>query len=204
LQQINPEIVEAQAVDDGFVEFEYIGKTRYMKEKAFTRGANCTSVDAVMVGITSKAKRIMFLIEWKYTEMYGHEDLYIPERAIVYDSLIARSDGPFVIGADPKSFYYEPFYQMMRQTLLGWLFEQNHEMNCDNCINVHIIPTDNVELKNNITSPGFHGQNIHEAWKKVLKLPNSYVPLDPATLLKWAANIVDTKSWLSYLENRYW
>ena len=79
LQQINAEIVEALVVDDGFVEFEYIGKKQYMKEKAFTRGANCTSLDAVMVGGTSKAKRVMFLIEWKYTEMYGNEDLYIPE-----------------------------------------------------------------------------------------------------------------------------
>jgi hypothetical protein len=204
LQQLDADIVEAQVVDDGFVEFEYIGKTRYMKEKTFTRGANCTSLDAVMVGITSKAKRIMFLIEWKYTEMYGHENLYIPERAGVYDSLITRSDGPFVIGADPKSFYYEPFYQMMRQTLLGWLFQQNHEMNCDSCINVHVIPNDNVELKNNITSPGFQGPNIHEAWKKALKVPDSYVPIDPATLIKCTTDIVDTKSWLSYLDGRYW
>jgi hypothetical protein len=204
LQRINPDIVEALVVDDGFVEFEYIGKKQYMKEKAFTRGANCTSLDAVMLGITSKAKKIMFLIEWKYTETYGEEDLYIPKRAIVYDSLIIRSDGPFISGVDLRSFYYEPFYQMMRQTLLGWLFAQNGEMNCDSCINVHVIPNDNVELKKNITSSAFAGQDIHEAWKNVLKVPDSYVPIDPTTLLKSATHIVDTKSWLSYLEGRYW
>ena len=204
LKRANPDIVEALVVDDGFVEFEYIGKKQYLKEKAFTRGANCTSLDAVMLGVTSEAKRIMFLIEWKYTEMYKREDLYVPERAAVYDSLIARSDGPFVVGADPKSFYYEPFYQMMRQTLLGWLFAKNREMNCDSCVNVHVIPSDNLELKRNMTSPTFRGQHIHEAWKNTLKVPDSYVPIDPASLLRDAAHLVDTKSWLSYLRARYW
>jgi hypothetical protein len=130
LQRVNPDIVEALIVDDGFVEFEYIGKKQYLKEKSFTRGANCTSIDAVMLGVTSNGKRILFLIEWKYTELYPCENKYVQERATVYDSLITRSDGPFVIGADPKSFYYEPFYQMMRQTLLGWLFGQNKDMKC--------------------------------------------------------------------------
>ena len=91
----------------------------------------------------------------------------------------------------------------MRQTLLGWHFEQNREMNCDSCINVHVIPNDNVELKKNITSPTFVGQDIHEAWKIVLKVPASYVSIDPTTLLKSASHLVDTKSWLSYLNGRY-
>lgn len=204
LKQVNPDIVEALVIDDGFVEFEYIGQKQYLKEKAFTRGANCTSVDAVMLGVTSEGKRIMFLIEWKYTEIYERKNLYIPERAVVYDSLIARSDGPFVIGADPRNFYYEPLYQMMRQTLLGWLFAQNQEKNCDSCVNVHVIPNGNIELKGNIMSPNFRGQDIHEAWKNILKVPNSYAPIDPASFIKGAEHLVDTKSWLSYLNARYW
>jgi len=175
-----------------------------LKEKSFTRGANCTSLDAVMLGVTSKGNRIMFLIEWKYTEIYERANQYIPERAAVYDSLITRSDGPFVIGMDPKGFYYEPFYQMMRQTLLGWLFAQNGETNCDTCVNVHVIPNNNVELKKKITSPAFQGQDIHDVWKNTLKVPNSYMPIDPVAFLQCAEDLVDTKSWLSYLKGRYW
>jgi hypothetical protein len=149
-----------------------------LKEKSFTRGANCTSIDAVMLGVTSKAKRVLFLIEakrvlflieWKYTEQYASENKYIPERASVYDSLITRQDGPFMSGVDPKSFYFEPFYQMMRQALLGWLFLENKELNCDDCINVHVIPNANLELKKNFTSPFFQGHDIHEVWKNTLK-----------------------------------
>jgi hypothetical protein len=204
LKQLNPDIVEALIVDDGFVEFEYIGKKQYLKEKSFTRGANCTSVDAVMLGLTSDGKRIIFLIEWKYTEIYERVNLYVPKRAEVYDSLIIRADGPLVIGIEPESFYYEPFYQMMRQTLLGWLFVQNREMYCDNFVNVHVIPSKNIELKKNITSPTFRGQDIHEAWKSSLKVPDSYIPIDPVSFLEDAAHLVDTQSWLSYLKARYW
>lgn len=205
LKSMYPDIVEALVVDDGFVEFEYIGTKQYLKEKAFSRGANCTSVDAVMLGITSDAKRIMFLVEWKYTETYERESLYIPERAKVYDSLILLSEGPFKDGCSPESFYYEPFYQMMRQTLLGWFFEQKRERNCDKCINVHVIPNENIELKNKITSPAFKGQkDIHSAWKRNLKEPDKYFEIDPEALLASAKQLTDIKSWFNYLGKRYW
>lgn len=203
LKRINPNIVEALIIDDGFIEFEYIGEKQYLKEKTFTRGANCTSIDAVMLGLTSTSNKIMFLIEWKYTEIYKRENLYIPERSAVYDSLIIQSDSPFIIGTNPKCFYYEPFYQMMRQTLLGWLFSKSPEMTCDSCINVHVIPKDNVELKENITSPTLSGHDIHDAWKSILKEPDSYVPIDPKILLEDTFKLVDTKSWLTYLMTRY-
>jgi hypothetical protein len=203
LKQIDPNITEALKVDNGFVEFEYIGEKQYLKEKSFTRGANCTSIDAVMLGESFLGKKTLFLIEWKYTEFYARENLYIPERARVYDSNISQPDGPFVAGIDPRFFYFEPFYQMMRQTLLGWLFVNNRELDCDNYINVHVLPSENIELKKNITSPNFNGQDIHEAWKNVLKDPGLYFPIDPASLIKSAAHLVDVQSWLSYLNTRY-
>ncbi len=204
LNHILPEIVEAGVVDDGFVEFEYIGKTQYLEERAFTRGANCTSLDAVMLGVTAAGKRILFLIEWKYTEMYEPENQYTPERAIVYDAFISRPDGPFISGTNPKDLYFEPFYQMMRQTLLGWHFKLNRELNCEKCINVHVIPNKNLELKENITAPGLSGQDIHVAWKRILKVPESYVSIDPESMLRTSEHLVDTQSWLSYLNARYW
>jgi hypothetical protein len=206
LQRVRPDIAEALVVDSGFVEFEYIGNQQYLKEHSFTRGANCTSLDAIMYGVTSEDKRTLFLIEWKYTEMYSGDDLYIASRAEVYDSLIIHPEGPFVSGIDPKAFYYEPFYQMMRQTLLGWLFEQHHELDCDAYMNIHVIPQENTELTRNITSPLLReqGHDLHEVWTKVLKQSQKYIQIDPSSLLKEFDSIADTKSWLTYLERRYW
>jgi len=204
LKRIHPEITEAMVVDKGYVEFEYIGQTQYLKERGFTRGANCTSIDAVMMGLASGGRKIMFLIEWKYTESYGGDDLYCDARSAVYDQHIVDPEGPFIAGLDPKSFYREPFYQMMRQTLLGWLFVKNRELGCDSCVNVHIIPDGNAELKTKITSPALSGEDIHVAWRHVLKNPDMYKSVDPADLLSGAAALLDTKSWLNYLEARYW
>jgi hypothetical protein len=204
LKRLNPNIEKALIIDDGFVEFEYIGKKPYMPERGFTRGANCTSIDAVMFGITNNQKRILFLIEWKYTELYERQDRYIPERAKVYDSLITSSEGPFITGADPRSFYFEPFYQMMRQTLLGDLFVKNRELTCEESINVHVIPDENIELKKCITSRAFHGADIHETWRKTLKSPDSYIYIDPEIFLESAKDLDDTRPWLSYLKSRYW
>jgi len=204
LQAIDPEIREALPVDDGFVEFEFVGSKPYLGERGFTRGANCTSIDAVMMGAHSDHSRVLFLIEWKYTESYRPENLYIPARAQVYDSLITDPDGPFISGIDPQHFYYEPFYQMMRQTLLASQFEKHAELECRQCVNVHVIPEQNRELKTQITSPGLPGQDIHDAWLRVLKEAEKYVPIDPTSLLKPALDLPDTLSWRDYLQARYW
>lgn len=204
LKQIEPTIFEALPIGEGYVEFEYIGSRQYLKEPAFTRGSNCTSVDAAMLGSTTNKQRILFLIEWKYTESYNPEDLYITRRANVYDPLIFSNGGPFIAGITERALYYDPFYQMMRQTLLAWQFEKHREMDCAQCVNVHVIPKENKDLKETITSPGLQGRNIHEAWRKVLKSPEKYVSTDPCDLLKDARELPDTKSWLNYLKARYW
>ena len=95
LQGLDSDIVEAQIVDSGFVEFEFIGEKQYLNEKAFNRGANCTSIDAVMIGLRNDGIRKMFFIEWKYTETYPTENKYIPERSKVYDRLIKADESPF-------------------------------------------------------------------------------------------------------------
>ena len=204
LRTLDSNIQEALPIGTGYVEFEYIGTCQYLKERAFTRGANCTSVDAVMLGSTANNQRVLFLIEWKYTEFYNSEDLYIPRRSIVYDSMISSDEGPFVAGLSPRTLYFEPFYQMMRQTLLAWQFEKHSELSCSRCVNVHVIPGANKQLKGTITSPGLKGRNIHDAWRRILKTPEKYIPADPYDLLKDARELVDTKSWLIYLKQRYW
>jgi len=204
LAAIEPTVCDVLPIDTGYVAFEYIGSRQYLKERAFTRGSSCTSVDAAMLGVTTEEQRILFLIEWKYTESYNPADLYIGSRASVYDPLITSEDGPFVPGITAQALYYEPFYQMMRQTLLASLFEKHREMDCVRCLNVHVVPKKNRDLKESVTSPGLQGRNIHDAWRKVLKAPDKYVPIDPSELLKDTRHLPDTESWLNYLKARYW
>ncbi len=203
LKAIEPSIVSAETVDTGFVEFEFIGGKQYLKEKAFTRGANCTSVDAAMIGKNGKGEKVLFLIEWKYTEYYQSESLYIPERSKVYDGLINATDSPFV-KSEPQAFYYEPFYQMMRQTLLGSLCAKNKDHDCVDFRHVHVIPAENKELLNTITSPKFSGKTLSEAWGKVLKEPQKYKTVSPEEFIRPAGECLDTNAVLEYLKVRYW
>jgi hypothetical protein len=59
--------------DGGFLAYEWIGEKNYLRERGQTRGANRTSLDALMVA-EAEGQRLLLLIEWKYTEDYrGHK-----------------------------------------------------------------------------------------------------------------------------------
>jgi len=111
-----------------------------------------------------------------------------------------------IIDSDHSALYYEPFYQLMRQTLLGWKMVQNRECQCDELLHLHVIPSGNVELRDRVTSPGLRskGSNMSEAWKSVLKEPNRYIVITPEDFLKPALDCEDTHSIVAYLKKRYW
>jgi hypothetical protein len=50
LRAIDAEVLEAEVVDDGYVEFEVIAEHSYLGESPFSRGKYCTSIDAFMIG----------------------------------------------------------------------------------------------------------------------------------------------------------
>ena len=200
LRAIDSDVEAAETVDDGYVEFEFIGENQYLQEPSFTRGANCTSIDAVMIGRRNDGSRRLFLIEWKYTEEYRVEDKYIEKRARVYDTLIAAEDSP-LNAIEPKAFYYEPFYQLMRQTLLGHELAKHRDHGCTSYTHVHACPKDNLDFHNRVTSPGLTGANVAEAWRNVLKNPALFVSATPEALL---APLGLADPWLQYLSARYW
>lgn len=203
LKGVSGKIIEAVKMDDGYVEFEMIGNGNYLGERSHTRGANCTSVDAAMVGKKQDGSNILVLIEWKYTEEYREENKYIPERSNVYDPLLSDTECPIKID-NYESLYYEPFYQLMRQTLLGWKMVQAGEYECGEYIHLHVIPEKNLELKERVTSPGLTGATMSDAWISVLKEPYRYKVISPENYLKPVTKCPDTNSILSYLRKRYW
>ncbi len=203
LRGVSTKIDQAVTVDGGYVEFEAIGNKNYLNERSHTRGANSTSVDAIMVGRKNDGSNILVLIEWKYTEEYREENEYIPERYNIYNKLLEEKDCPIKTD-DFESLYYEPFYQLMRQTLLGWKMVQAGEYQCDEYIHVHVIPEGNTELRDRVTSPGLNGSIMSEAWKSVLKDPFRYMVMTPEEFLRPALGCPDTHSIAGYLEKRYW
>ena len=203
LRAVDPEITRAVPVDQGFVEFEFIGKHQYLEERSFTRGANCTSIDAFMIGETTTGARRAFLIEWKYTESYSRKDLYIPERAIIYDTLISHGSSPFR-NISPRELYYEPFYQLMRQTLLGWQISEHAHYGCTSYRHIHVVPEHNTEFHMNITAPTLIGKTVSEAWSKLLKYPENYLITTPRMFMHPIMYEQDTRSISDYLHNRYW
>ncbi|GHV03085.1 hypothetical protein FACS189485_05290 [Spirochaetia bacterium] len=210
LKNIDTRIVSAGIIEDGYVAFEINGKENWLGEKSHKRGALSTSVDAVMIGKKNDGKNILVLIEWKYTEHYVSTNLHKPAHDAIYKPLLEEKDCPVKIEVSRqdnfKALYYEPFYQLMRQTLLGWKMVKNNEYNCDEFLHLHVIPDGNEELINNVTAPILreHGNTICEAWKGVLKKPDLYKIISPEHLLEPLKNLPDANSLLEYLGKRYW
>jgi hypothetical protein len=215
LRNIDRDIIFAEILDDGYVEFEIVGKNNYLAENQHTRGANATSIDAVMLG-RKKKKNILVSIEWKYTENYSGECLYEP-RWKNYNPLIKEKNSPIdseiakYSDTEPfKPLYYEPFYQLMRQTLLSWKMAEANEYGADDYLHLHIVPDENREMLEGITSKILQGThdgdhlNMENAWKSVLKNSSKYKRISPKDFLKPLKNEKDTKTLLQYLEKRYW
>ena len=158
-----------------------------------------------MVGEKKPGSNVLFFIEWKYTEEYGDNDKYIPARYEIYNPLLEDEHSPIVV-EDYRSLYYEPFYQLMRQTLLGWKMVEDGENHYDEWIHVHVIPEGNVEMRERVTSPGLRlrGTNMSDVWKSVLRDPARYMTITPEEFLRPACGCPDMHSIAAYLEKRYW
>ena len=84
--------------------FEMIDQEKLGGEKLLKRCANCTSIDAMMLGVAKAGDVILFLIEWKYTESYNSEPKWKGDsgqvRLDACDQLLKAEDCPIVI--DPE------------------------------------------------------------------------------------------------------
>jgi hypothetical protein len=214
LHAADPTIVKALKVDSGFVEFEKVGKKKLGKERLHTRGANCTSIDAMMLGLRENNSKVLVLIEWKYTEEYIGQSSKAKikggeTRLEAYKDLLQHKNCPN--GHKPaEDLYFEPFYQLMRQTLLGWQMVENNEYGASDYIHLDIIPKENGKLRNVVTSPGLTGETVHEAWGNALKpdAKQKYKMLSNEDFLKpiFNSDVTDkfeTRTLKKYLNIRY-
>jgi hypothetical protein len=189
---------------EGYIQFEAVGgNVNFLNEGINTRGSNCTSVDALIYALHHDGRRFLVPIEWKYVEKYGNEDKSIgtkgDTRKSRYLDLIVNSR--YLNDNTLSCCWFEPFYQLMRQTL--WveqmLKHQPEGFEAEDYLHLHVIPDDNVELLNKLYPCS--NQRMETTWKSCLKDPDKYVIISPEKL--YSKQCKDTEIY-NYLSRRYW
>lgn len=128
LQSIDADVIDVEMILDSKghtapVEFEWVGWREPLEGGRITRGANQTSIDALLVARTTAGRRA-YLIEWKYCEEYLHpedkgEGRSGDTRKSRYRHLYGAPTSSFNGALPFEDLLYEPFYQLMRMLLLG-------------------------------------------------------------------------------------
>jgi hypothetical protein len=178
--------------DEGPIVFEWIGPKRSpINEKGGSRGQNRTSIDAYMLAKIN-GKITQLLIEWKFTETYNSESYAHKfggtkgiERLRRYSSVLTKLRNrsfPFKFCEEDKiglyDFSYEPFYQLLRMTLLAKMTTPANlgALRVEDYKVIHLSHSENNKLnylsKTHLKySPGlknFVGESLHDTWIELL------------------------------------
>lgn len=199
-----------RAAQAWFVTFEWIGDTDYLNEgkegASRKRGANATAADAAVLYRDIQGRTNLLLIEWKYTESYGSplDTKGNATRRQRYEDIFRHPKGPIRADADVTldDFFYEPFYQMLRQQMLAWHTEANN-LQIDRARVLHISPSGNRAL-HRVTSPRMRrfGDDAFDVFRSLLVNPEDFVSTSIenafAPLASWPE-----ADWCLWLRNRY-
>lgn len=205
--------INTDSFSPAYIQFEAVSDKDYLNEDAPTRGNNCTSIDALIYAQHKDGTKWLIPIEWKYTEHYGNQNKAIEGckadpinckgevRKRRYTKLIDHSAQ--LKNSDHSCYYYEPFYQLMRQTLWAEQMVKNKNketIKADNYLHVHVIPSDNKDLLKKIYKCS--GNDMETTWRNHLIDQSKYKIISPSDLLRG----IDTKKYkqlLAYLKTRY-
>lgn len=123
--------------------------------------------------------------------------------ASTYRKLIEAEDSP-LLPAAPERFFYEPYEQLMRQTLLAAAVAADPETPERTWVHVHVIPAENLELRTRVKQavPLLEGNTLDETWRGALSALERYRVVTPSDVVpasvpaSWAA-------WRRCLSERY-
>lgn len=217
LRPVFPAMRRVLPMDRGqLVSFEWIGQKNYLGEKCRTckrtRGANFTSADAAVMFKRQDGLRQIVLIEWKYTESYGHTWLRFArsgtDRRQIYAWLYEREGCPLDKPLLPCfcDLFYEPFYQLMRQQFLAHEMEKAHELGADVVSVLHIAPAHNHDFRR-VTSPalGCLGDSAIDVWKRLVRTPDRFASVATEELFGRgpADRLPELGAWREYVKQRY-
>lgn len=196
-----------------FIQFESVSDNDYLNEGKPTRGNNCTSIDALIFAQHNDGSKWLIPIEWKYTEFYSNQNKAIEGykadpidckgevRKRRYTDLINKSKQ--LKSFDHTCFYFEPFYQLMRQTLWAEQMVINNKretLKAENYLHVHVIPPENGDLLNKVYKCS--GLDMEHTWRNHLTDQSKYVIISPKKLLSGIDN-EKYQNLLKYINGRY-
>lgn len=194
-------ILQSPIDKGGYIAFEFVYKNKSLlkdnsgkyHEEYETRGANCTSIDALIYVQLVNGNKILIPIEWKYTETYNGEEA-CDKSWQRYPDLIRLENSNL---KDVYDLYkVDPYYELMRQTLLMEQIIQHKDcgIEADDYFHIMVIPNEHTELKSAIVN------NYIPTLKDITK----FRIIDPQALLSPIPADGDYKDLISYLQTRYW
>lgn len=198
-----------------YIQFEAVSDNDYLNEGEPTRGNNCTSIDAFVYAQHRDGSKWIIPIEWKYTEHYDNQNKAIEGYQIDsinckgeirkrrYTQLIDNSSQ--LESVDHTCYYFEPFYQLMRQTLWAEQLVKNRDretIKADNYLHVHVIPAENADLLHKTYKCS--GEDMETTWRSHLKDKSKYLIISPENLLSDSLNNLQYSELRNYLMTRYW
>ncbi len=196
--------------EDWYVAFEWIGQDDYLneagKDGARKRGANATSTDAA-VRFRHEGRIEIALIEWKFSEKYGApiSPTGNATRVNRYRDIAFAPNGPIRtdLGLTLEDFFWEPFYQMLRQQMLATQMQKASELHAERVRVVHISPAGNTDL-HKVTAPALRrfGDDAFGVFGKLLCDPNDFVGWTIEDLFGLILKQHDN-AWARYLKSRY-
>lgn len=202
-----------------YIAFEVISDIDHLNEKVSSRGSHCTSIDAFIYARHKSGTLWLVPIEWKYTEFYYNKDKSKEDRKGEakgtngkgkvrmerYNGLITSSKQLISLEDYQGSiYYYEPFYQLMRQTL--WAenvikHKAEERLKADDFLHIHVIPSENDELLKNAYKVS-SGKEMEESWREMIIDQGKYIIVDPEKLLQPVCS--KYPELVEYLRLRYW
>lgn len=217
-----PEMIKIEEGPNGeqwFIGFEWIGGRDYLNEKRGsslrTRGANVTSADAI-VRFHHAGRIETLLIEWKYTESYGAP---IPNkvregteqdsnevRVERYRDLAFAPNGPIKneFKSQLKDFFWEPFYQLLRQQMLAFEMEKAQESGTSGVRVLHLSPRENRNI-HAVTSKALShlGTDAFDVFSQTLERPACFMSRTIEEIFGPLIAQMPHDPWAAYLTSRY-
>lgn len=194
-----------------FVELEWVGVGETLERKGYRRGANSTSVDALVLGRAEGVVRA-YLLEWKYVEEGGATVRGVGKagesRRATYGPLYKRSG---LFHAPFEDLLFEPVYQLMRFALLGRRMVERRELGVADFRLAVVCPDGNKAYRElepaNVDRLDGYGLLVDAMKKWVLKPEHAhrFSMSSQRDLVSAAAHSREAElgAWRAYLAERY-
>lgn len=204
------EAVGAARIEGGCLAYEWIGEHNYLGEPRWgRRGDRCTSLDAFLMLRLADGRVLGVAIEWTYTERprAGSEAVSKDgtSRVDIYRPLLQAPDCPIDLTRLDKieSLFYDPYTQLMRQTLLAWQMVEHAEGGIDDWLHIHVVPAGNVAMRKPGIKLAAAIDDLATQWRSVLEEPDRYRVVTPTDVLAQISPEDAPQGWRDWLSIRY-